>query len=267
MGPSWGQPGHSLRLTRTGGMKHGGGSAHALALVPCQHALHVGQEQHPKQAAGPVRLASGQDRALEARAAQILHQVVEERCRTPGRPVPADLVSPPRSAWRAGKDSNPRPSDPKKDGPQQGADSNRRPRAYESTWSERVLRVLRGGQPFARSQNRRSTTKRTHRRSAPHGGQMQAARRNLSGGIRKTSSLGSDEAVGRNGTRMRGYLVRHRPRWSIVSATSRKLSLYRNRKRPRAARRRSLAATAPDSPKRRTRCCPRRRPCSRRSQC
>ena len=120
---------------------------------------------------------------------------------------------------------------------------------------------------FARSQNRRSTTKRTHRRSAPHGGQMQAARRNLSGGIRKTSSLGSDEAVGRNGTRMRGYLVRHRPRWSIVSATSRKLSLYRNRKRPRAARRRSLAATAPDSPKRRTRCCPRRRPCSRRSQC
>ena len=50
--------------------------------------------------------------------------------------------------WRAGKDSNPRPSDPKKDGPQQGADSNRRPRAYESTWSERVLRVLRGGQPF-----------------------------------------------------------------------------------------------------------------------
>ena len=40
---------------------------------------------------------------------------------------------------------------------------------------------------------------------------MQAARRNLSGGIRKTSSLGSDEAVGRNGTRMRGYLVRHRP--------------------------------------------------------
>ena len=120
---------------------------------------------------------------------------------------------------------------------------------------------------FARSQNRRSTTKRTHRRSAPHGGQMQAARRNLSGGIRKTSSLGSDEAVGRNGTRMRGYLVRHRPRWSIVSATSRKLSLYRNRKRPRAARRRSLAATVPDSPKRRTRCCPRRRPCSRRSQC